>query len=112
MNQIKCPHCGQAFTVDESGFADILAQVRTQEFEAEIHTTLEKEKTLLAAQADATVSDFKNKLACIDGDITLAGVRDMTGSSRKYVLPLLEYFDSRGITRRIEDKRIFLKKQR
>ncbi len=57
-------------------------------------------------------ADFKNKLACIDGDITLAGVRDMTGSSRKYVLPLLEYFDSRGITRRIEDKRIFLKKQR
>ena len=66
MNQIKCPHCGQVFTVDESGFADILAQVRTKEFEAEIHATLEKEKALLAIQADATVSDFKNKLEKVE----------------------------------------------
>lgn len=66
MNQIKCPHCGQVFTVDESGFADILAQVRTQEFEAEIHEKLEKEKALLASQADATVTDFKNKLEKVE----------------------------------------------
>lgn len=66
MNQIKCPHCGEVFTVDASGFADILAQVRTQEFEQEIHAQLEKEKTLLAAQADATVSDFKNKLEKVE----------------------------------------------
>ncbi|GAX46460.1 DUF2130 domain-containing protein [Pseudolactococcus reticulitermitis] len=62
MNQIKCPHCGEVFTVDASGFADILAQVRTQEFEQEIHAQLEKEKELLAVQAEATVSELKNKL--------------------------------------------------
>lgn len=54
--------------------------------------------------------DFKTKLKKIDGDITLASVRDITESSRKYILPLLEYFDSKGITRRVGDKRIMLKK--
>ena len=54
--------------------------------------------------------DFWRKLASLSGDITLAGVRDITNSSRKYVLPLLEYFDSKGVTRRVGDKRILLRK--
>ena len=36
MNEIKCPHCGEVFQVDERGFADIVRQVRTQEFSKEI----------------------------------------------------------------------------
>lgn len=55
--------------------------------------------------------DFKEKLLTLPSDdITLAGVRDITNSSRKYILPLLEYFDSKGITRRVGDKRILLRK--
>jgi hypothetical protein len=36
MNEIKCPKCHEVFKVDESGFADIVAQVRTEEFEREL----------------------------------------------------------------------------
>ena len=36
MNEIKCPHCGKVFQVDERGFANILRQVRTAEFDKEI----------------------------------------------------------------------------
>lgn len=35
-NEIKCPHCGEVFTVDESGYAAILNQVRDQEFQREV----------------------------------------------------------------------------
>ena len=35
-NEIKCPHCGTVFQVDESGFADIVRQVRDKEFSKEI----------------------------------------------------------------------------
>lgn len=35
-NEVKCPHCGEAFTVDESGYAAILNQVRDQEFQREV----------------------------------------------------------------------------
>jgi selenocysteine-specific elongation factor len=42
----------------------------------------------------------------IEGEITLAAVRDSTNSSRKYILPILEYFDAKGITRRVGEIRI------
>ncbi|MBR2779187.1 MAG: DUF2130 domain-containing protein [Firmicutes bacterium] len=36
MQEIKCPHCGKVFQVDESGYAQILQQVRDREFEKEL----------------------------------------------------------------------------
>lgn len=46
----------------------------------------------------------------LQGDITLAAVRDASGSTRKYILPLLEHLDAKGITRRVGDKRILRKR--
>ena len=37
MPEIKCPKCGEVFQVDESGYAEILAQVRNSEFDKEIN---------------------------------------------------------------------------
>ncbi|MFC2594686.1 MAG: SelB C-terminal domain-containing protein, partial [Fretibacterium sp.] len=42
----------------------------------------------------------------IGGNVTLAAVRDATNSSRKFILPVLEYFDSKGYTRRVGDVRV------
>ena len=47
MPEIKCPKCGEVFTVDESGYAAILAQVRDDEFHKAVHeqvSHIEKEK--------------------------------------------------------------------
>ena len=33
MQEIKCPNCGEVFAVDESGYAQIVQQVRDKEFE-------------------------------------------------------------------------------
>ena len=35
-NEIRCPHCGKVFQVDERGFADIVRQVRDREFAREV----------------------------------------------------------------------------
>ena len=40
------------------------------------------------------------------GKITVAEGRDLLDTSRKYILPLLEYLDQRRITRRIGDERV------
>lgn len=42
--------------------------------------------------------------------ITLAQARDVLDSSRKYVLPILEYMDEKRFTKRIGEKRVALKK--
>ncbi|MBC9785438.1 selenocysteine-specific translation elongation factor [Heliobacterium chlorum] len=40
------------------------------------------------------------------GELTVADVRDLTGSSRKYIVPLLEWLDRERVTRRVGDKRV------
>jgi selenocysteine-specific elongation factor len=40
------------------------------------------------------------------GPISVAQVRDLTGTSRRYVLPLLAHLDARRVTRRIGDDRV------
>ena len=80
MNEIKCPHCGKAFKIDEAGYADILKQVRDGEFEKQLHERLElaerdKENAVELAKAkiaselqtasakkDAEIQDLKAKL--------------------------------------------------
>lgn len=47
INEISCPHCSKAFQVDETGYADLLKQVRDHEFEEQLNERLllaEKEK--------------------------------------------------------------------
>ena len=41
-----------------------------------------------------------------NGKITLGEVRDMFGSSRKYVQALLEYLDKEKVTKRVGDDRV------
>lgn len=41
MNDIVCPNCKNTFKLDEAGFADILKQVRDQQFENEIRERIE-----------------------------------------------------------------------
>ena len=53
-------------------------------------------------------TEMRNILKTLGKQITLAQVRDATGSSRKFILPILEYFDSKGYTRRADDFRVVL----
>ena len=43
MQEIKCPKCGEVFAVDESGYAQIIQQVRDKEFDKELK---QREKNL------------------------------------------------------------------
>ena len=45
MNKIKCPKCGEVFTIDEAGYAAIVKQVRDEEFQKEIEAREKAFKT-------------------------------------------------------------------
>jgi len=69
MKDIICPNCKKAFKVDEAGFADILKQVRDDQFENELHDRLdiaEKEQENAVRLAEANIrnlmqTDFARK---------------------------------------------------
>ncbi len=61
MAEIKCPKCGTTFKVDDSSYADILSQVRSQEFEAELHARLENEKIKLEGDLREIQSELKQQ---------------------------------------------------
>lgn len=58
---------------------------------------------------DEIITLIKQKVVdylCANGEITVRELRDVLQASRKYALPLLEYFDKERITRRVGDKRL------
>ena len=73
MNEILCPHCKKAFKVDEAGFADILKQVRDNEFSKELHERvelLEREKqSEIRLAEEKTKNELANDIAKRDAEI-------------------------------------------
>jgi len=66
MHEIICPHCNKAFKIDETGYADILKQVRDNEFEQQLHERLElaeKEKKNAVELAKSKVGSEMQKTA-------------------------------------------------
>ena len=47
MQELRCPHCGEVFQVDETGYAQLARQVRDSEFDKELRR---REQELLARQ--------------------------------------------------------------
>lgn len=62
MNNITCPNCKEVFKVDESGFADILKQVRDREFDTEINERLELAKKEKEAAIEIVKANLRNKM--------------------------------------------------
>jgi selenocysteine-specific elongation factor len=57
--------------------------------------------------------NLKNQLITFlkqHGEISTPQFKDMTGASRKYTIPLIEYFDKSQVTVRVGDTRILRKK--
>ncbi|MBU1223815.1 MAG: DUF2130 domain-containing protein [Gammaproteobacteria bacterium] len=73
MQEIICPHCGEAFKIDEAGYADILKQVRDSEFEQQLHERLElaeQDKRNAVELAKAKVAnDLQKAAAAKDAEI-------------------------------------------
>lgn len=89
MPEIKCPKCGEIFTVDESGYAAIAGQVRNAEFHKELQerqhqlnreketelallqTRAEMEKETALGKLTAEINRLKAQLSAADKDSEL-----------------------------------------
>ena len=68
MKELRCPHCGQVFQVDEADYASILSQVKNAEFDAEINRRLHElearhqtEQQLATTKAEQSYQSQLNK---------------------------------------------------
>ena len=62
MQEIKCPKCGEVFVVDESGYANIVKQVRDKEFAKELKKREEELKEAQQKDLDLVRLEQKNQL--------------------------------------------------
>jgi selenocysteine-specific elongation factor len=96
---------------------DVLAGLKVDRVRAQkIVTLLLRDKVLLKISDDlvfhrdalvnlrSLIASEKTKSAKLD----VARFKDLTGVSRKYAIPLLEYLDREHVTRRVGDERIIL----
>jgi len=96
---------------------DVLAELKVDKTRAQkIVTFLMRDKTLVKIADDlvfhrealenlkATIARYKAK----SPKINVPQFKDLTGVSRKYAIPLLEFLDRERITRRVGDERVIL----
>ncbi|MDA3936279.1 MAG: selenocysteine-specific translation elongation factor [Actinomycetota bacterium] len=79
-----------------------------------VHTRLVAESTVVRLGPElhfdaAAMSAAREKIEThlrANGEMLAKDARDLLGTSRKYVMPILEYFDAQGLTRRDGDVRV------
>ena len=73
MAQIRCPHCGEVFQVDETEYAQIVRQVRDAEFQRELSAREQLAERERSSAVDAAVArerqDAERRMAQKDGEL-------------------------------------------
>ena len=72
MAEIRCPHCGEVFQVDESEYAQIVRQVRDSEFEREIASRVELARVTAEKDLEHALAEKDKRLAEKDRELLAA----------------------------------------
>ena len=96
---------------------EVLAALKVDKVRAQkIVTLLLRDKVLIKISEElvfhqSALTDLRHKIAALKSStpkIDVAHFKEMTGVSRKYAIPLLEYLDRERVTRRVGDERVIL----
>ncbi len=95
MQEIKCPKCGEVFQIDEAGYAEIVKQVRTREFNDELQrqkSAMDSEKKMAVelavskanSQKDDEIAKLRNQLAAQNNELN--NMKDKSAAELKIAL--------------------------
>ena len=76
MKELKCPKCNSVFTVDETGYAAILSQVRSAEFTRELKARLQTELELALAKKDNEIATLQASIAQKEKETKIAVLQE------------------------------------
>ena len=68
-NKIKCPKCGEVFTVDEAGYAAIVNQIKNKEFARELKERTELMEEKFKSEQDKAELEYKHKIEDLEKQI-------------------------------------------
>jgi selenocysteine-specific elongation factor len=105
--EAQCAPPGTAEVVAQAGDRALASDVVNALLDLEVLVKVTPEM-LVHREAMETLRAALRKIAARDGVISLAALRDETGLSRKFSVPLLEHLDARRVTRREGDVRVLL----
>ena len=60
MKELKCPHCGNVFSVDEADYAFIANQVKNEQFTEEVHRRMEELRQQQKVEIEKEKSELEN----------------------------------------------------
>lgn len=63
MAELKCPHCGQAFTVNDTELSSIIQQIRDKEFEKDLKSRISELEAHLQEKHRLEMENLQNQLA-------------------------------------------------
>ena len=58
-HKIVCPHCGQSYDIDDAGYAEIVSQVRTAEFDTDVERHLALLRSEMDLKQKQAIQDLK-----------------------------------------------------
>ena len=108
MNEIICPHCKKAFQVDEAGFADIVKQVRDDQFAKELHERLElaekdKASAVLLAE-EKTKSELRTEFVKLQKELS-----EVQSAKQNEIISLQATIDNSQLQKELELSRAVTK---
>lgn len=62
MAELKCPHCGQAFTVDDAELSSIISQIRNTEFDKDLHNRVSEVEKHLKEKHEIEMDARENEI--------------------------------------------------
>ena len=62
MAELKCPHCGQAFTVDDAELSSIISQIRDREFNKDVEKRIEELENNLEKKHKIELESIRNQV--------------------------------------------------
>lgn len=115
MKELKCPKCGNVFTVDESDYADIVNQVKNAEFHAEVCRRLKEMEKQQALKQQTDILKAEQRLLSLanekDAEIIRLKARIDETDSRIRVAVLEEQNKSKDALQKKEQKIAELKNE-
>lgn len=91
MAELKCPHCGQAFTVDDTEVSSIIQQIRDKEFQKDLKSRVSEMEEHMREKHELELEAKENEIKTKDREAYEKEIKKLQERLKKRKRKLLLY---------------------